>query len=203
MHAVLERVKVQLSKEVGGLDVSQAQQHPGGRAHDWTAQQIVEHLILSYRTTSRLLESRLKKTRRGPRQKLTWLQRALQIMVLSFGRMPSGVPTLDETRPEPGEFGPMNGNELVATLTTELQLMDATLERCRRRFGMEAVAVHPWLGSLRVDQWRRFHAVHGLHHAAQLRSVIQQQVSPDAAPIRVLSPSLRKQAQIPAHRSLT
>ena len=49
--------------------------------------------------------------------------------------------------------------------------MDIALDRCRRKFGMERVAVHPMLGPLRVDQWRRFHAVYGMHHLEQLVQV--------------------------------
>ena len=67
-------------------------------------------------------------------------------------------------------------------LRQEIDAMDRLLDRCRRKFGMERVAVHPFLGPLRVDQWRRFHAVHGLHHLNQLRAVIAQ-VAPSRSPL--------------------
>jgi hypothetical protein len=60
------------------------------------------------------------------------------------------------------------------------------------------VAPHPMLGFLRVDQWRRFHVVHGLHHVAQLRSVLAQ-VAATPVPIRINS-RLAKEPEIPAER---
>jgi len=201
MHAVLEHVVVQISKEVRGLDADVAQQHPGGRTHEWNAQQVVEHLILTYRATSGLLESRLRKGRSSQHQNRTWLQRLLQVMILGCGRLPQGVPTLDENRPSPGEFAAMDGEQLGSALCAEMQWMDALLERCRHRFGTERVGNHPWLGPLRVDQWRRFHVVHGLHHVEQLRSILAQ-VAPEPVPIRITSGTLRKKLPIPVQRPL-
>jgi hypothetical protein len=79
--------------------------------------------------------------------------------------------------------------------------MDALLDSCRHKFGIERVATHPWLGPLRVDQWRRFHAVHGLHHMTQLQSVIAQ-VAAMPVPVRTGSSGLAKKLRIPAHRPL-
>ncbi len=78
----------------------------------------------------------------------------------------------------------MDGQQLVDLLRQEMDAMDALLDSCRRKFGIERVAAHPWLGPLRVDQWRRFHAVHGLHHVAQLQSVIAQ-VAPKPVPVKM------------------
>jgi len=66
---------------------------------------------------------------------------------------------------------------------------------------MERVARHPFLGPLRVDQWRRFHVVHGYHHLGQLRSVIEQ-VAPAPVPVQLSSKNLVKKVQIPAQRPL-
>ena len=79
--------------------------------------------------------------------------------------------------------------------------MDAVLDRCRRKFGMERVSIHPWLGPLRVDQWRRFHVVHGLHHVTQLRSVMEL-VAPSPAPVRMTRENLVEKLHIPAQRPL-
>jgi hypothetical protein len=92
----------------------------------------------------------------------------------------------------------MNGEQLAALLRQELEAMDAALDACRQKFGMERVAPHPLLGFLRVDQWRRFHAVHGAHHAAQIRSVLAQ-VMQTAVPIRIDS-RLTKEPEVPAQR---
>ena len=200
MHAVLERVVSQIASDVRGLDAETTQLHPRGLAHKWTAQQVVEHLVLSYRLTSAALETRLNKGRVSRKQTRTELQWALQLMILSFGALPRGVPALDETVPVKGRFSPMDGRQLGDLLHEEAEAMDALLDTCRRRFGIDRVGEHPWLGPLRVDQWRRFHVVHGLHHVVQLRSVIAE-VAPAMVPL-TLGSSLVQELQIPAQRPL-
>jgi hypothetical protein len=195
MHVVLERVVGQIASEIEALDADTAQLHPGGRTHKWTVQQVVEHLVLTYRMTSSALEVRLNKGRLARNQTRTYLQGSLQLMILSFGNLPQGVPALEETTPVPGGFSTMNGCQLGAFLRQEAEAMDTLLDGCRRKFGMERVASHPWLGALRVDQWRRYHTVHGLHHLAQLRSV-KEQVAPAPLPVKLTGRSSVEKLQI-------
>jgi hypothetical protein len=202
MHAVLERVVSQISSELRGLDAETTQLHPYGFAYKWNAQEVVEHLVLGYRLTSTALEHRMNKGRLSRNHKRTYLQWSLQFMILTFGRLPRGVPALDETTPVAGSFAAMDGKQLGDHLRQEIDAMDAMFDRCRRKFGMERVAVHPFLGPLRVDQWRRFHAVHGLHHLEQLREVIAQ-VAPQQVPVTIGGPTLVEKLQVPAQRSLT
>jgi hypothetical protein len=184
MHAVLERVVDQISSEVQHLDIDATQLHPQGLAFRWNAQQVVEHLVMGYRLTTEALETRLKKGRLSRKHSRTNLQWTLQMMILTFGAMPHGVPALEETTPKPGDFPAMSGPELIDLLRREIEAMDIVLDACRRRFGIERVGIHPLLGPLRVDQWRRFHAVHGHHHLTQLRSVLAQ-VAPDPVPLKL------------------
>jgi hypothetical protein len=201
MHAVLERVVSQISSELLSLDAETTQLHPKGLAYKWSAQQVVEHLVLGYRLTSGALETRLNKGRLSRNHKRTYLQWSLQLMILTFGRLPQGVPALDETVPVAGRFAAMDGKQLGDLLRQEIEAMDKLFDACRRKFGMERVAVHPFLGPLRVDQWRRFHVVHGVHHLTQLRSVIAQ-VAPMQTPVTLAGPSLVEKLQIPAQRPL-
>jgi len=201
MHAVLERVASQIAGEVVELDGETAQRHPGGHVYEWSAQQVIEHLVLSYRLTSRSLESRMKKGRLSQNQDRTYLQWSLQLMVLTFGALPQGVPALQETIPTPDGFAAMDGRQLGELLRQEMVAMDAVLDRARRKYGMERVAVHPWLGPLRVDQWRRLHVVHGLHHISQLRSVIAR-VAPQPLPILINHTNLVEKLRVPAQRPL-
>jgi len=201
MHAVLERVVSQFASEVLSLDAETTQVHPNGSDHKWSAQQVVEHLVLGYRLTSKALETRLNKGRLSRNQQRTYLQWSLQLMILTFGRLPRGVPALDETVPVAGRFPVMGGQQLGDLLRREIDAMDKLLDACRRKFGMERVAVHPFLGPLRVDQWRRFHVVHGLHHLTQLRSVIAQ-VVPVQVPVTLASPKLVEKLHVPAQRPL-
>jgi hypothetical protein len=199
MHSVLERVVGQIAGEVRELDAETTQLHPNGLGYKWTAQEVVEHLVLGYRLTSSALQTRLNKGRLARDRTRTWLQWSLQLMILSFGSFPQGVPALDETTP--GGVTAMNGRQLGDLLRQEADRMDTLLDGCRRKFGMERVAAHPWLGALRVDQWRRFHVVHGYHHLTQLRSVIEQ-VAPASASLRMTSKSLVKELQVPVQGPL-
>ena len=122
-------------------------------------------------------------------------------MILTFGDLPQGVPALEETMPVPGSFAAMDGRQLGDLLRQEIDAMDTLLDACRRKFGMERVATHPLLGPLRVDQWRRFHVVHGFHHLAQLRSVIEQ-VAPAPVPLKMTRQNLVKELHVPAQRPL-
>jgi hypothetical protein len=201
MHAVLERVVSQISSEVLSLDAETTQLHPNGLAYKWSAQQVVEHLVLGYRLTSSALETRLNKGRLSRNRKRTYLQWSLQLMILSFGKLPRGVPALDETMPVAGRFAAMDGQQLGNLIRQEVDAMDKLFDACRRKFGMERVAVHPFLGPLRVDQWRRFHVVHGLHHLTQLRSVIEQ-VAPMRVPVTIAGPTLVEKLHVPSQRPL-
>ena len=201
MHAVLERVVSQISCEVLALDAETTQLHPNGLAYKWSAQQVVEHLVLGYRLTSSALETRLNKGRLSRNRKRTYLQWSLQLMILSFGKLPRGVPALDETMPVAGRFAAMDGQQLGDLVRREIDAMDKLFDACRRKFGIERVAVHPFLGPLRVDQWRRFHVVHGLHHLVQLRAVIAQ-VAPVQVPVTKTAPTLVKKLSVPVQRPL-
>jgi hypothetical protein len=210
MHAVLQTLMDRISREIDGLADETMQLHPDGNVQRWSPQQLVEHLVLTYRMATRNLEAHLAKgrvTRSQDRSRVEW---TLQLMVLSFGYYPGGVPPVEETSPKAGLFRAQSGRELAELLEVELEAMDAALDRCRRKFGMERVAVHPMLGPLRVDQWRRFHVVHGMHYLKQLIQVRDQVVrksaehgaGQDISP-RTASAGLREKLPIPAHRSLT
>jgi hypothetical protein len=201
MHAVLERVVDRISSEVRHLDAEATQLHPKGLVYRWNAQQVIEHLVMGYRLTTEALETRLKKGRLSRKHSRTYLQWALQMMILSFGTMPRGVPALDETTPKRGNFPAMSGRELADLLRREIEAMDSAFDACRRRFGIERVGIHPLLGPLRVDQWRRFHAVHGHHHLTQLRSVLAQ-VAPDRVPLKLTRENLVEKLRVPAQRPL-
>ena len=106
MHAVLERVVSQIATEVSDLDAETTQLHPKNLAYKWSAQQVVEHLVLGYRLTTETLETRLAKRRLSRNRKRTYVQWSLQLMILSFGALPQGVPALEETMPTPGRLPP-------------------------------------------------------------------------------------------------
>jgi hypothetical protein len=121
-------------------------------------------------------------------------------MILTFGSWPKGLPAPEETTPD--SFGVLNGRKLTDLLRKEIGVMDSLLDQCRRKFGMERIATHPLLGPLRVDQWRRYHVVHGYHHLEQLRSILAQ-VAPAPAPLQITKNNLVKELHVPVQRPLS
>lgn len=172
MHQVLADTYKKLLAELAMVDTARTQVHPSGSPFCWTIHQVVEHLLLSLRTSREEMEGRLRKgriTRRAGRTRPEWL---LQLMVLGVGYMPKGVPAPEETTPT--AVLPMaSGRELALALERELEMMDATLDICRKRFGMERIGRHFLLGPMRIDQWRRYHALHLRHHLRQVRAIRQ------------------------------
>lgn len=178
MHAVFQSAFRDFAAELGSFDATSASVHPCGRPHCWSVHQIVEHLVLSMESTLMTLEERLAKgrpERNVHRSRTEW---ALQLMILSAGHMPQGVGAPHQTTPQ--ENLPTVGvRELTERLETAIESLDATLDKCRQRFGMERVGRHFLLGPLRMDQWRRYHVLHMQHHLKQvgeLREILSVEV---------------------------
>jgi tetrahydromethanopterin S-methyltransferase subunit G len=167
MHAVFQSAFRDVAAELGGFDATSASVHPWGGPHCWSVQQIVEHLVLSMDATRATLEERLAKGRPGRNQRRTRTEWALQLMILSAGYMPKGVGAPRETTPAES-MEPSGVRELTERLETAIESLDATLDQCRQRFGMERVGRHFLLGPLRIDQWRRYHVLHLRHHLKQM-----------------------------------
>jgi hypothetical protein len=170
MHAVLKTAFAALAEELGHFDAKLVSLHPGGAEHRWTARQILEHLILSMDATRTELEGRLAKKRVSSHVQRSRPEWALQLMVLSAGYMPRGVPAPQCLTPPCAE-GSLSVLELQKRLEIAAEQMDATLDRVRRQFGMERVASHFLLGPMRVDQWRRYHVLHMGHHLKQIAAI--------------------------------
>jgi hypothetical protein len=171
MHAVLQQVFDSWNSELSGKPLEWCQFHPLQDERLWSAQEIVEHLALTLRSTSHVLAKRLEKGR-PTSERSSPVQWVLQLMVLSVGYFPRGAPAPPFVRPDQLHEPPMNGAELIAVLRQDIDRMDDLLDQCRHRFGMQRVAPHFVLGPLRTDQWRRFHVVHMRHHLGQFRRLI-------------------------------
>jgi hypothetical protein len=167
MHPVFQPAFRELADELGRFDATSANVHPWGKPHCWSVHQIAEHLILSMDGTRATLQERLAKGRPGRNSHRTRTEWALQLMILSAGHMPKGVGATRETTPR-AELPSIGARELTQRLETAIESLDATLDTCRHRFGMERVGRHFLLGPLRVDQWRRYHVLHLRHHQTQI-----------------------------------
>lgn len=172
MHADLEAVVKGFEPVLSGRTAAACQQHPGGDAGRWNAEQSVAHLVMTYRSTSDLLRKRMESGQPvGDLETLT--QRFLQWLVIGRGFFPRGAKAPEFTLPEKAGWDEKTGAELVAELRAGLAEMDGVLAEGEAMFGGNAVGTHFIFGPLTAGQWRRFHRVHGLHHLKQVKALFR------------------------------
>jgi hypothetical protein len=93
-------------------------------------------------------------------------QRFWRFVVVDLGYFPR-VEAPEKTRPS----GSIPAERGVEAVRHALARLDITLTRVADRFGADvAVANHPYLGGLSVQQWRKFHWRHTVHHVRQVRA---------------------------------
>jgi hypothetical protein len=161
MNSYLERLRQELEDAMGGASASGWAQAPAGK---WNAAQILEHLFLTYKNTSRGTAKCLEQgAPLATRAKLR--DRVATLLVVNLGYLPGGRTAPERTTPRG-----MSPEEVQQAIVPELQRMASGLDDCERRFGTRTkIMDHPLLGPLTADEWRRFHWVHGRHHARQIR----------------------------------
>jgi len=161
MDSYLERLRKELEDAVGGGSAGGWTQAPAGK---WNAGQILEHLYLTYKLSTRGVEKALEKD--APlATRATLKQRIAVLVVLSLEYIPSGRDAPERLIPQG-----MSPEEARQAMEAELQKMVSVLDECERRFGARTkILDHLFLGPLTVDQWRKFHWIHGRHHARQIR----------------------------------
>ena len=170
MHPILKSALEPLAEQVATLTTEEAQVHPLPGQGRWCAQQIFEHLMLTYRMTSESVSKQLK-TGRVPKNRRNLLEFLLRVQTIGLGYMPDGVPAMRAVRPL--EFTPMAGPAIAERFMAAAEAMDVLLVAGRKKFGVEACGQHPFFGVMRIDEWRRYHAIHAQHHEAQLRNAIR------------------------------
>lgn len=161
MDAYLERLQQELENAMAGATPADLAKGPAGK---WNPGQILEHLYLTYRNTNKGIGRCLEKgTPLVTRATLT--HRVGTVLVVNFGYLPSGRKAPERTRPQG-----MPPDEALAAIFPEIRQMDSGLAECERKFGANTrILDHPILGPLTAAQWRKFHLVHGRHHARQIR----------------------------------
>jgi hypothetical protein len=169
MHTLLEQLQREIGAEIGGLDAAQMQLRPVVDPTKWSVQQGIEHLLLTYASTSNLFEKRLAKGR--PTQAVpTFQHRLRQCVVLRCGYLPEGRVAPEEVTP-PESPVPVTGEMLAARVHDALLHLDWLAVEMERRFSGAGAATHFALGPLSALQWRRFHQVHGRLHLRQIRAI--------------------------------
>ena len=90
MHADLERLETELSRELDGLDATQTQLCPTATPGKWNIQQIAEHLLMSYQRTCEVLDERLQKGRPDEDAADSSAAGGAVRTVIRLGRFPAG-----------------------------------------------------------------------------------------------------------------
>ena len=163
MDPLLETLQQVVESAVEGMSSEQLSWHPPGK---WCAAEVLEHLYLSYTGTVKGFE-RVIEAGKPLATRTSLNQRWRTLVVVEFGHLPTGrkAPRATEPRGLPAEKVRNEiGNKIVA--------MDSLIGECEARFGRRTCLLdHPILGPLSAAQWRKFHLVHGRHHAKQLHAL--------------------------------
>jgi hypothetical protein len=161
MDSYLERLQRELEEATGGVGAGEMARAPEGK---WSAAQILEHLFLTYKNTNRGLEKCLDQgAPLATRAKLK--DRLATLLVVNLGYIPGGRKAPERAMPRG-----MPLEDIRQAIAPELRRMESILQDCEGRFGARTkIMDHPFLGPLTTEEWRKFHWIHGRHHARQIR----------------------------------
>jgi Protein of unknown function (DUF1569) len=160
MDSRLATLQQELQSVAAGMSDVQMQWHPEGK---WCAAEILEHLYLSYTGTVKGFE-RLLEAGRPLATKPTLKNRLQSIFVLTFNYLPEGRQAPKHTVPRG-----LPPQQVKAQTSEAIAAMDAIITQCESRLGGGKLLDHPILGPFSADQWRKFHLLHGRHHARQIQ----------------------------------
>jgi len=169
MDSVLANTLKPIADELATVSQAQAQASPRPTMDDWCGQEVVEHLILTFKKSTEELESRLK-SKTPPANGSTLYQLPLKIQLLWFGSMTAG--TIAPPSLVPGKFVPQDGPALSARLLAEAEQLSKTLAQSEAVFGKRPCGDHPIYGPLSAAGWRKYHELHCRQHATQLKAAI-------------------------------
>jgi hypothetical protein len=166
MDSTLAHLHRLLARSISGMTPDQLTRHPEGK---WSPAEILEHLNLSYSGTIKGLERCLQSgttSASSDRSRMRWQR----LMVIQVGYFPRG-------RKSPPRVLPRGApaEQVTAEILENVSRLDGVIHECETRFGSrQSLADHPFLGPLTAAEWRKFHLVHGKHHAKQIRSLKRQ-----------------------------
>jgi Protein of unknown function (DUF1569) len=135
----------------------------------WCAAEILEHLYLTYTGTLKGF-GRVLEQGHCLASNSTWSQRGKAFIVVNLGYMPTG-------RKSPAVALPRGipPAKIVNDVSSTLTELDEVMKQCAARFGASTkILDHPILGPLSINEWRKFHLVHGKHHLEQIARLRQQ-----------------------------
>lgn len=163
VEADLKQLQQSILSAVEGMSGGDLARSRNGK---WSVAQILEHLYLTYRGTTKGFEKCLKAEKPlGGKRSVT--QRIAATAVTRFGYLPEG-----RNAPEPTVPRGMPVDKVLEETLSGLAAMDAIISEAERKYGKRACVLdHPVLGPLTTKQWRGFHCTHGQHHLKQIRNL--------------------------------
>jgi hypothetical protein len=159
MDSLLEELKQALESAVEGMSNEQMNWHPRDK---WCAAEVLEHLYLTYTGTAKGFE-RVLEAGKPMVTRASMRQRVRKLVVLGFNHLPEGRKAPKNTVPRGLPL-----EKVRAEIALKVAAMDAIIAQCETRMGRGKVLDHPILGPLTGAQWRKFHLIHGRHHAKQI-----------------------------------
>ena len=160
MTSKLSDLRIRLTEAIDGMTAEDLVRHPEGK---WSSAEILDHLNQTYRGTIKNCERCLAAGNSGAhsdRNSKRWQRR----VVVWLGYVPSGRRSPEAVLPR-GTPIPQLTTEIFQNITR----MDDLIGACDAQFGRgKSIATHPILGPLTASEWRKFHWVHGRHHARQI-----------------------------------
>jgi|SRR5271165_5460518 len=161
MDSLFQQLHRELEDALRGSTLADLARGPVGK---WNSAQILEHLYLTYANTNKGIAKCLQ-TGAPLATAATMKHRVKTFVVVSLGYLLGGAQAPERAIPKG-----MRPEEVRQSIFVEIERMDAGLDDCERKFGSGTrIMDHPILGPLTAKQWRKFHWVHGRHHARQIR----------------------------------
>lgn len=161
MNRYFQSLQDAIESATRNMSVAELSQRPA--EGKWSSAEILEHLNLTYIGTVKNLERSLTAGRPlggTPTRK----QRLLSSLVTNFGYLRKG-----RKSPEAAKPMGMHAENILGEINSRIAQLDDVIQKCESKFGERSfVANHPMLGPFTMQQWRKFHRVHGRHHVKQI-----------------------------------
>jgi hypothetical protein len=160
MDSRMARLQTEIDDAIRGLTPDQLSRQVKGK---WSVAEILEHLSMTYTGTAKGLE-RCLQAGHTLASAPTLYHRFATFVLTGIGYFPEG-----RTAPKQATPKGSPAEKVVAEVGPQILAMDDLAARCETAFGRNIrILDHPILGPLTINQWRKFHALHGHHHCKQI-----------------------------------
>jgi hypothetical protein len=159
MDSDLEILQKALQTATEGMSEEQLLWRHAGK---WSGAEVLEHLYLTYTGSIKGFE-RLLGAGKPQATRASMKHRVQVFVVFRFNYLPDGRKAPPQTVPKGWA-----AEKIRTEIQEKIAAMDRIIDECERRFGSRKLLDHPVLGPMTAKQWRRFHLIHGRHHAKQI-----------------------------------